>query len=201
MVPEAHTVAAGEDARLTVGIRAEKAPVRGDVTVRVRLEPVDGDPIERTFTVKAEAVTALTRIGASVTDATLTPPTVLVQGEDRAYAHLPRLADFAGEPLPEDGTSGGCATWTVTVPAEGDYTLWAHVQWLDEKGNSFFSSVDDQAETVLGNAGEIGPWIWVPGPMFRLSAGTHTVKIRAREHGSRISAIRLTNLPGDVPGG
>ena len=70
---------------------------------------------------------------------------------------------------------------------------------MDDAGNSFSIAIDDEPEQILGNTGEIGPWIWIEGPRLRIAKGRHTIRVRTREDGSRIRSLRLTSTPADRP--
>jgi hypothetical protein len=200
-LPPRVDVAAGATASVPLRVTAKTAPAKAELELTVRLKPAHGEPVTRTLRLSLESVPKVARLRVTAAQADLTAPMVLAGTGDQAYVHTPRGPDFVEKPRPNDGVSGGLARWTVEVPAEGEYTCWAEVQWLDEGGNSFSIRFDGGPEQLLGNTGAIGPWVWIEGPRVRLPAGKHTIQVRTREDGSRLRRFVLTSVPDDRPGG
>lgn len=184
---------------LAIGLEAQQPTGTGEVALQLELRQPDGTTVTRHASVGVRAVPAIQRRQLAARDAAIHPPMKLVGTGQDAYIDDPRPADFSGNPLPADGDAGGWATWTFATPESCQLTLWAAAKWRDQKGNSLHLSVDGQPETVLGNTGEVGPWIWVKGPALVLSSGTHTIRIRTREEGIQLGSLWLTTLPDDSP--
>lgn len=138
-------IEAGGSALLTAQVQPAAAPLRVDAKLKLRLTTARGETVERRFVAPLQSVTRLLTIRLRPAEAELVAPVTTTDG----YLHAPRDATFSGEPRATDGVSGGFATWSVDIPAIGDYVLTGEVKWLDEKGNSFFLRVDDQPETAL----------------------------------------------------
>ncbi len=77
------------------------------------------------------------------------------------------------------------------------YRCW----WRDGCGNSFLVSIDG-SDPIEMSTGNYKRWHWVPvGPLFKLSAGVHTLKIANSEDGAKLDAVFLTSNIGRVPVG
>lgn len=104
--------------------------------------------------------------------------------------------------------NAGCAEYHFDVPETGDYVIWGRQISNDTSGDSFFVSVDGNAEmlwhTKLGGQ---DVWTWdvvsdraVDDPrdasnpqVYRLEAGLHTLTIKQGEDGTKLDAIVITN--------
>ncbi|RPI01060.1 MAG: hypothetical protein EHM72_07455, partial [Calditrichaeota bacterium] len=103
----------------------------------------------------------------------------------------------------------GIAEITVTIPADGLYSLWGRSRSKGSTRNSYFVSVDGGNEYVWDTE-KRDLWIWdkishrgltgvagvsaeIDPLLFTLTAGTHKIKFRGREHYTRLDRIRLTN--------
>ena len=96
------------------------------------------------------------------------------------------------------------------MPRNGDYAIWGRawgIDWGIDWGNdSFWVSVDGGFEAQWGIPHE--RWRWgrvshwdgstsVP-QTYTLGAGTHTLRIKTREHGSRLDLIEITDDLGQI---
>ncbi|MBL8025647.1 MAG: prolyl oligopeptidase family serine peptidase [Fibrobacteres bacterium] len=95
----------------------------------------------------------------------------------------------------QSSEDGGKAVFTIKVKNGGDYTLIADAFWCAGDGNSFWIKVDSLPYEKFGNDGTEKKWISIRGPVFNLSAGTHTLTIREREWGAAIGNITLSPIP------
>ena len=103
----------------------------------------------------------------------------------------------------------GAVSYRVTVPATGEYWLWARVCGVEAYLNSFYVSFDGGAETayeIKQFDGAWGVWGWEavhekhePVAPFYLSAGAHTLRFRPREAQTRLDRLLLTDDPSAVP--
>ncbi len=60
----------------------------------------------------------------------------------------------------------------------------------------------DGSDPIEMSTGNYKRWHWVPvGPLFKLSAGVHTLKIANSEDGAKLDAVFLTSNIGRVPVG
>jgi len=101
-----------------------------------------------------------------------------------------------------DGWADAAVVFSIEVPISQDYYIWARVMGLSWKQNSFFVSIDDGEAYHY----EIPPfadrWTWGWHQVhpdqeaiqpYHLSAGTHSIKFRAREKDARLDSLLITN--------
>ncbi len=175
--------------RLTVAAAEGFAPGEADLTVAVESpEKIQRRPLS------ARVLDALVDVEADLTTAEMTEPFATMRADGDAWIGVPRDVRFNPDPWTAEDDAGRI-TWRVEVPEAGEYTLLGHCWWEDDKGNSFFVSIDGSEPQVFGNVGEMQRWLWITGPVFHLEAGAHTIVFLSREDGSRINRIRLTNAP------
>lgn len=96
------------------------------------------------------------------------------------------------------GTYGSVSS-TVTVPADGTYTIWSRIQAPDATNNSLFLEVDGNTCGVVVGDSEIpaNTWTWVnyrdgntSGILtVSLTAGTHTLAFFGRETGVKLDKM------------
>lgn len=103
----------------------------------------------------------------------------------------------------------GTADITVNIPTDGLYSLWGRARAKGGTRNSFFVAVDGGME-YMWDTEKRDQWIWdtishrgatgIPNVtaeinpiLLNLAAGNHTIRIRGREHYTRLDRIRLTN--------
>jgi hypothetical protein len=140
-----------------------------------------------------------------LSEAALTPP--------MARADAPSTAATAGIGVPDGpgndafNSGPGAATWTFTVPTDGDYVLWGEVRAPTTNDNSFYVSMDGGEEIAWHTPAPDATtevWAWDPVSrfeegthtdpvVFSLEAGTHRLRIRNREDGTRLRQLRITN--------
>ena len=105
----------------------------------------------------------------------------------------------------EDYAKKASASYTFTVPADGEYVLWARVKWHDECSNSFRMSLNGNPPFVLGRNRTFRQWHWVRSParldQLQLSEGENTLQLLFRETGPKIDQIFLTGDRRYVPFG
>jgi len=122
-----------------------------------------------------------------------------IAGASGPYLEIP---EGAGNPPKR---AEGKAVFTVDIPAEAEYTLWARVYWDDECSNSFTVAVDDQPGFVFGEDASYKVWHWVKFPVsrtakpIRLTQGKHTVTFHNREDGVCLDQILLSADKRFVP--
>ncbi len=190
--PATLTIAPGETATATVSACPEASTPACTADSLLRVECGDRTQT-RSFQVRV--VPALVREERDTRAATLAEPFALGEADGMRFIHVPREVRFNTGPWAA-ADDAGSATWTLTIPAAGEYTLLGHCWWLDEKGNSFYAQVDGGEPVEFGNDSRMGLWQWIEGPTLSLGAGEHTVRILAREDGARIERVMLTNAVG-----
>lgn len=146
-----------------------------------------------------------------LSEAVLTPP--------MARADAPSTSATAGIGVPDGpgndafDSGPGAATWTFTVPTDGEYVLWGEVRAPATNDNSFYVSVNGGEEIAWHTPAPDATtetWTWDPvsrveegihtDPMiFSLEAGTHRLRIRNREDGTRLRRLRITNRSATGP--
>jgi hypothetical protein len=110
---------------------------------------------------------------------------------------IPKLP--AGTKVPKDEVS-----YTLRIPQDGAYYLWARVFWSTGCGNSFFLRVEEAGagEWILGGDATYDAMHWIcltdggdnssrPRPL-RLKKGMATLVLGARESGTRVDQFLLT---------
>jgi predicted O-methyltransferase YrrM len=100
------------------------------------------------------------------------------------------------------------STYTVTILDAGEYILWGRVKVSDKRDNSFFVQIDNGMDH-LWEMKTCNYWYWDPvndrngnDPVrFFLTAGSHIIKIKLREDGTKLDKLFLTNDVTFVPKG
>ncbi len=171
---------------------------RAGAPARVRIG-IEAAAAKRVVEVPVEVVKRIVKLELGAKDARVQAPMVLAEERGGAFVHRPRDEKFVEQPHQAGEAAAGWAEWEVSVAEAGEYTLWADVSWVDQGGNSFWAALDEGAEVILGNDGNMRGWHWVKGPTYALSAGTHRLMVRNREDGSRLRKIVLVNHEDFVP--
>lgn len=148
-----------------------------------------------------------------MTNADLVAPMVLRTDSQSANPQpWIEVPDGPGNDPPEGGP--GTATFTLSVPHSDRYVLWGEVQAPAPNDNSFYVSVNGGEEFTWHTPAPrktTSDWQWDPisdgtgdaftdPVVFSLEAGTHTLRIRNREDGTRLRRLRITNAAAPVPG-
>ena len=140
---------------------------------------------------------------AAVSAGTVEAPMVVVSngvaGASGPYLEIP---EGAGNP---PKVTAGKAAFTVEIPEDADYTLWARVYWDDECSNSFTVAFDGQPGFLFGEDATYKAWHWVKYPVsytakpVRLTKGQHTLTFRNREDGVCLDQVLLSADKRFVP--
>lgn len=192
----------GQESRLDIEVSCQKPGAEGEVKLHIVTKTAGGQVHNRSFAITVRSYRQLSRVAGDVREARIEGAMALRDAAGESpYIEDIRPKDFSGKPLAADQPGGGTATWTIQTDSAAPFTLWAEVKWLDAKGNSFHLSVDGKPETVLGNYGAMARWLWVRGPTLELTEGSHKIRVRTREEGSKLRGVWLSTIPGDVPPG
>ena len=130
------------------------------------------------------------------------PMAVVSNGLAGASGPYLEIPEGAGNP-PKVMT--GKAVYSVEIPADAEYTLWARVWWDGECGNSFTVAFDDLPGFIFGEDATYKVWHWVKYPMsrtakpIRLTKGKHTLTFNNREDGVCLDQILLSADKRFVP--
>jgi hypothetical protein len=90
-------------------------------------------------------------------------------------------------------TTGGTATYTVTITQAGAYRLWGSTIAPATNSDSFCVQIDGGAYQTWSLTTST-TWRWQAlNSTFTLSAGAHTVRIRYREPGAKLDRLIVTN--------
>ena len=93
------------------------------------------------------------------------------------------------------------ASYNVNIPQSGTYILWGRVIAPDANHDSFFVQIDNGPDNYW-DVQNGAAWHWdqvnnqthhVDPAKFTLTKGTHTIKIKLRENGTKLDRIFLTN--------
>ena len=108
-----------------------------------------------------------------------------------------------------DDWSNGNVTLNFNLPVAGEYYIWARGMGEDWPKNSFFVRIDEGEEFHFEiTPADDGTWSWkwqqAPPPEeyedpIYLSAGSHTIRFRSREQGSRLDAVLITDRADYIP--
>lgn len=144
-------------------------------------------------TVEAEAAEAVEAPMIVVREDAVPEGVKFVKGASgNAYLEIPE-----GKGNPPDNPNGK-AILKVTVPADGNYTLWCRVWWEGECSNSFTVTVNDDPPFLFGEDATYKAWHWVRYPVSRtakplsLKAGENTLSFLNREDGVRLDQVVLS---------
>ena len=123
---------------------------------------------------------------------------------------------WAPNSAPDQGSPGPvAATYHVTLTQPGEYVLWGRVRAPDGDDDSFFVQVDNGADNLWDVTNSSG-WSWdrvshrgngsIATPQinpvrFTLAAGTHTIRIKQREAGTRLDKLYLASPGAAAPTG
>ena len=95
-------------------------------------------------------------------------------------------------------TLEGETLYRFTVPIAGTYAVWGRV--LVNGGDSFYVGMDDNTLLLWTTQNGEGNWVWdqvhegSTAPVrFTLTTGTHTLRIKQREDGTKLDQILITN--------
>ncbi len=94
----------------------------------------------------------------------------------------------------------GYVELSFTVPTTGDYSLWGKVIAPSGADNSFYVAVDGGTDYYWSISGDPTTWTWDEINTYTLNAGTHTVRIKQREDGTKLDQLWITNEAGSTPG-
>jgi len=114
--------------------------------------------------------------------------------------------------------NSGRATYTVNLPRAGVYYLWGRILSPTPTNDSFYVSVDGEAEDIYDTAENLWSPLWqwtrITGRIanggtislrnenprqFQFSSGEHTVTLRGRDPDTRLDKIILTTDGSFVP--
>lgn len=109
-------------------------------------------------------------------------------------------------------TNNGNATFTVSVPTNGNYRFWAHLYSPSAGNNAVYLQVDDTLCTVTvgnNNGMAVGQFTWVDYQNgttsnkinVNLTAGNHTVKMAGLDPGVGVDKVMFLADTNCVPTG
>jgi hypothetical protein len=113
-----------------------------------------------------------------------------------------------GRYIASTGNSQGEALYHPTLNSGGYYSLWARSMPLGYERNSFYLSLNNGPETHYELPPVDGEWAWRWRRVYSvnesempwlLGAGTHTLRFRGREIGTRLDSLILVRHPYEAP--
>ena len=125
---------------------------------------------------------------------------------DASSGRYVAVPDGEGNDAPEGGS--GSVQFTFEVDRAGEYVVWGRVIGKGGNDNSFYVAMDDGPEgrwDVLDDDGEadVDDWTWLPVASrreersvvlrYQLEEGTHTLRVRNREDGTRLDRLLITD--------
>jgi hypothetical protein len=182
------TPAANAVGTATITVTVNDGQAENNLTTRsfeVTINPVASSPL--TFYLEAEA-------------AALTNPMIVAASTNASSG------GYVYSPFNEKGT----ITFNFNAVESGDYVIWCRILSVNDSTDSFYVSVDGQSEDIYRTAENIWSpnWQWSRinnevspnnALVFSLSAGSHTLRLRARESATLLDAIYITKSPNFVP--
>ncbi|MEN8779826.1 MAG: fibronectin type III domain-containing protein, partial [Desulfobacterales bacterium] len=108
--------------------------------------------------------------------------------------------------IPNGIGSDGYATYTFQVTSPGNYVVWGRVLASNGKSDSFFVSMDGNADS-LWDVVQSTSWTWdkvnnrngADPVVYNLAAGTHTLIIKQREMETKLDGIVISKDIDTVP--
>ena len=99
-----------------------------------------------------------------------------------------------GERVDEPGTMQPEASYTFTVPADGEYEFWTKSHMKDDGADSFWARFDEEAYVYCGGKVSDG-YTWKSHFTQQLTKGRHTLDLVHRENNTKFDMICITTDP------
>ena len=122
----------------------------------------------------------------------ISPPFVLTNG-------------YIFQPASTDGTNGGRAVYSFTVPAEGQYAIQAFAEVLTKEAGSLLVDIDSEPKDpdmiweLAPTTGFATNWVSIgkdkTPKYFHLTQGHHQIIIRGRSSNVKLAHIRVLARP------
>jgi hypothetical protein len=97
-----------------------------------------------------------------------------------------------GKYIVQTADSGsGSAQYSLTIPEDGKYQIRARVIAPNGSSNSFYYTLDGNAESAWSLPDTLTNWTWVNGSTFTLAKGTHTLTVKKREKNTKLDALEF----------
>ncbi|PYJ83033.1 MAG: hypothetical protein DME22_16740 [Verrucomicrobia bacterium] len=207
LVPQSNIVFAGSGSNRTVAA-IPAGTQSGTATITITVS--DGSATTSTsflLTVNPTATPTYVYLPFEAESATLVAP--------MAVASDPNASQ--GQFILSSISDSGSVAFDVNIPVSGVYSIWSRVLSPDDSRDSLYVSVDGGSEDIYDTAEgtKTNAWQWtvvngrggtnfttalaVNPRTFGLSAGLHRIVFRARESGTGLDQILLTNDPDYVP--
>jgi len=99
--------------------------------------------------------------------------------------------------------NSGTATYTVSIPSDGIYTIVGRVNTASQASNSFFIKIDQGNEEIWHTAITSGSWMEDTAHLdagltliyeVELTSGNHTIILRGRETGTKLDYFYLVKV-------
>ena len=121
--------------------------------------------------------------------ASIEPPITVSTDQDSGhFVWLPRGAGRYMKGPPEKGF----VEYVVTIRKAGTYRIWGRSWALGSSSDSFYFQIDG-SEPKMYATGSGAVWRWSRiGPMVKLDAGQHRIRLRPRESGTKLRGIVVT---------
>jgi hypothetical protein len=89
--------------------------------------------------------------------------------------------------------------YDLNVASGGNFYLWLLANGADTNSDSFFVSVDGNPDQAIMGL-PTSSWGWArSGNTFSLPTGKHTLKVKVREHGTKLDMLMLTTSTSTTP--
>ncbi len=148
----------------------------------------------------------------SIADLDPSPAAIAFEAEEGIIKHPMVIAEdqvaYSGKYIliPNGDVSDGYATYTFQVTSPGNYVVWGRVLASDGESDSFFVSMDGNADS-LWDVVHSTSWTWdkvnnrngADPVVYNLAAGTHTLIIKQREMETKLDGIVISKDIDTVP--
>ncbi|MBL8158848.1 DUF1565 domain-containing protein [Candidatus Saccharibacteria bacterium] len=152
-----------------------------------------------TYTITARAYDAAGNSGTAQISVTRQPSAAVISFEAESGTMTSPMAIYndtnaqGGKYITQaGGTGSGRATYRITVPVSGSYTLKGRVIAQTTSNNSFYYAFDTASKKDWQLPAPTTSWTWANGPTVTLTAGQHTLTIYRNENNARLDALTLT---------
>jgi hypothetical protein len=91
--------------------------------------------------------------------------------------------------------------YDLNVATTGNFYIWALVNGPNTSSDSFWISVDGNADQQLSLPANTWGWVRLNATAINIPAGKHTLKVKVREDGALIDKLAFTTSSGFTPSG
>ena len=126
--------------------------------------------------------------------------TAELDASGQAYVSVPgHIQDQTMADL--DPAEGPELSYSINVPEEGNYTLWARVHAPNEGTRNMFIAIDDEVYQFIDMPELSDEWYWARVKTVQLTEGEHELQMKYRQSGLGLDRFILTSNNNYIPSG